>query len=67
MFCPLPYLLPDVLVSHIAGSGLGDEAGSLRSGAVAVRLVLVLRQTGQQKTVRHEALPGQHDAAHTQI
>ena len=59
------YLLPDVLVGHIAGAGLGDEASSLRSGAAAVPLVLVLCQTGQQETVRQEALPGQHDPAHT--
>lgn len=61
--CPLVYLLSDVLVSHVAGPGLGDEAGSLKSGAAAVRLVPVFRQTGQQEAVRQEALPGQHDAA----
>lgn len=59
------YLLPDVLVGHVAGAGLGDEASFLRSAAAAVPLVLVLCQTGQQETVRQEALPGQHDPAHT--
>lgn len=60
----LLYLFPDVLVSHVTGSGLGDEAGSLRPRTAAVWLVLVLRQPGQQEAVRQEALPGQHDAAH---
>lgn len=50
-------------MGHIAGSGLGDEAGSLSPGAAAVRLVLVLRQPGQQEAVRQEALPRQHNAA----
>lgn len=45
------YLLSDVLVSHIAGSGLGDEAGSLGFGATAVGLVLILRQPGQQEAI----------------
>ncbi len=58
------HLLPDVLVSHVARSTLGDEASSLTSGAAAVPLVLVLSQAGQQETVWQEALPGQHDAAH---
>ena len=57
------YLLPDVLMSHVAGAGLRDEPGSLRPGPAAVRLAVVLRQPGQQEAVRQEALPGQHDAA----
>ena len=50
-------------MSDVAGSGLGDETGLLRSGVAAVRVVLVLGQTGQQEAVRQEALPGQHAAA----
>lgn len=59
---PTPYLLPDVFVSHIAGAALGDKAGPLAPGAAAVRLVLVLRQAGQEETIGEEALPGQHGA-----
>lgn len=54
-------------MSHIAGAGLGDEAGPLRPGAAAVGLVLVLGQAGQQEAVRQEALPGQHDAEHAGV
>lgn len=57
-----PYLLPDVFVSNIAGTALGDEAGPLAPGAAAIRLVLVLCQASQEETIREETLPGQHGA-----
>lgn len=50
-------------MGHVAGPSLGDETGSLGFGAEAVWLVLVLRQTGQEETVRQETLPRQHDPA----
>lgn len=60
------YLLPDVLVGHIARPSLSDESGPLGLQAAAVWLVLVLGQPGQEEPVRQEALPRQHDAAVTQ-
>lgn len=59
------HLLSDVLVGHVTRPGLGDEPGSLGPGAKAVRLVLVLCQSGQQEAVRQETFAGQHNAANT--
>lgn len=46
------YLLHDVLVGHVAGASLGDEAGLLSSAVAPVPLVLVLSETGQKEPVR---------------
>lgn len=54
-------------MSHIAGATLGNEAGPLAPRAAAVRLVLVLRQAGQEEAIREEALSGQHGAESTML
>lgn len=59
------YLLPDILVGHIARPSLSDEPGPLGLRAAAVWLVLVLGQTGQEEPIRQETLPCQHDATVT--
>lgn len=59
------YLLPDILVGHIARPSLSDEPGPLGLRAATVWLVLVLGQTGQEEPIRQETLPCQHDATMT--
>lgn len=53
-------LLSDVLVSQVAGSALGDEAGFGEAVADARFAQVLRRDAGQHILLRDDALPGQH-------